>query len=99
MTEDPALAMYAANAATRKAGDPNDVDTPPSIMTNYYNAKDPNRPLPSAPPIEMLIKDGKMEGGVGDGVDVGGGGMGLAGGGGERAFDASSSSLPPPPPC
>ena len=66
-------------------------------MTNYYNAKDPNRPLPSAPPIEMLIEDGKMEGGVGDGVDVGGGGTGLAGGGGNERSTLRRRRCPPPP--
>ena len=43
------------------ASDPNDVDTPPSVATNCYDANDITCPRPSAPPFEMLVEDGHFD--------------------------------------
>jgi hypothetical protein len=42
------------------ARDPNDVDTPPSVATNCYDANDITSPRPSAPPFE-LVEDGHFD--------------------------------------
>jgi hypothetical protein len=68
-TLPPASAAAGATSTTtveteKKAGsDPNDVATPPSpsVATDYYDAEDPRCPRPSAPPLEMLVEDGKFD--------------------------------------
>ena len=45
----------------KKARDPNDVNTPPSVATDYYDVNDPHCPRPSAPSLEMLVEDGQFD--------------------------------------
>ncbi len=54
-TIPPATTTTTTNS---KAIDPMDVDTPPAVATDYYDANGDLCPRPSAPPLELLMEDG-----------------------------------------